>query len=178
MVTPDYYMDSFYNTFNQGLNQEGYMLDALVLAARLDYAVASNLNVFATFFTAERASKGYPWGFISPQYSGSPPFSNYIPFIGYRGNVMFDFSTNSLAPSIPDTSLGHEIDLGLVWNLLENWTIEVVASRWQPGKWFSYACIDKSTTWRTPNQFNNYGTKPGKTIDPIMALRVDLTSSF
>jgi len=171
-------MDNLDNTFNQGLNQEGYMLDALVLAARLDYAVASNLNVFATFFTAERASKGYPWGFISPKYSSSPPVSNYIPFISYDGNVMLAFSTNSLAPSIPDTSLGHEIDLGLVWKLLENWTIEVVASRWQPGRWFSYACIDKSTQWRTPTASNNYGTNPGRTIDAIMALRVDLTSYF
>ena len=176
--TPDYFSNFSYDRFNQGLNQEGYMLDALVLAGRLDYAVASNLNVFATFFTAERVSKGYPWGFISPQYSSVPNIEYFYNNSGYTGNVMLDLTTNSLAPSIPDTSLGYEIDLGLGWKLLENWKVEVVGSRWQPGRWFSYACIDKSTTWRTPNQFNNYGTNPGKTIDPIMALRVDLTSNF
>jgi hypothetical protein len=180
-ATPDYYGNLFYDRLNQGLNQEGYMLDAFVLAARLDYAVASNLNVFGTFFTAERVSKGYPWGFISPQYSDylrDPRVIFFGNYPTYTGNVMLDFSTNSLAPSIPDTSIGYEIDLGLAWKLLENWKIEVVASRWQPGRWFSYACIDKSTNWRIPNQFNNYGTNPGKTIDPIMALRVDLTSNF
>ena len=179
-AAPSYLSTLFYDRFNQGLNQEGYMLDALVLAGRLDYAVASNLNVFASFFTAERVSRGYPWGFISPQYAGYPPdpspfFENYPT---YTGNVMLDFSTNSLAPSIPDTSLGYEIDLGFAWNLLENWKIEVVASRWKPGKWFSYACIDKSTQWRTPTASNNYGTNPGRTIDAIMALRVDLISNF
>jgi len=158
-----------YDRFNQGLNQEGDMLDALVLATRLDYAVASNLNVFASFFTAERVSKAYPWGFIKPE-------NDY--YYGCTGNVMFDFSENPLSPSIPDTSLGYEFGVGMGWKLLDNWTFDVIVSRRQPGKWFSYAFIDKSTAWRTPNQSNNYGTNPGRSIDPIVALRVDIVSSF
>ena len=171
--SPEYFFDFIDNGANQGLNQEGSMLDSLVFATRLDYAIASNLNVSGSFFWAERISKGYPWGFIAPQYARS-----FGPAVNYYGNVMVKFDANPTSPSIPDTSLGYEIDLGLAWKLLENWKVEVVASRWQPGRWFSYACIDKSTNWRIPNQFNNYGTNPGKTIDPIMALRVDLTSNF
>ena len=38
------------------LNTDGYMNDASILARRLDYAVASNLNLFGSFFWADRAS--------------------------------------------------------------------------------------------------------------------------
>jgi hypothetical protein len=160
---------------NQGLNQEGSMLDALVLATRLDYAIASNLNVVGSFFWAERTSKSYPWGFISPTY---PQYdSRYGPY--YTGNVMFNFDANPASPAIPDTSLGYEIDLGLAWKLLENWKVEAMVCRWQPGKWFSYACVDKSVSaWRTPTSSNNFGTNPGRGIDAIMGVRVDVTSSF
>ena len=41
--------------------------DASIWAARLDYAVASNLNIYGSFFWADRTSKsGYGWGFIRP----------------------------------------------------------------------------------------------------------------
>lgn len=161
---------------NQGLNQEGTILDAVVFATRLDYAVASNLNIYGSFFWAERTSKSYPWGFISPDYSSFDVEQNY-PF--YTGNVSIDFDKDRNTPSIPDTSLGYEIDLGISWKLLENWTVDLIASRWQPGYWFKYACIDKSVAaWRSPTTSNNFGTNPSRSIDPIWGLRVDLTSSF
>lgn len=170
---PGYHAEFIDYRTNQGLNQEGSMLDALVLAARLDYAIASNLNFFGSFFWADRTSRSYPWGFIQPQYFD---YNQQNP--SYSGNVRVNFDANPTSPSIPDTSLGYEVDLGLAWKLLENWKVEAVVCRWQPGKWFSYACIDKSTTWRTPTSSNNFGTNPGRTIDAIMAVRVDLTSSF
>ncbi|MFA6223770.1 MAG: hypothetical protein WC647_15785 [Desulfomonilaceae bacterium] len=83
------------------------------------------------------------------------------------------------SPSIPDTALEYEVDVGLAWKLLENWKVEAIVCRWQPGKWFSYACVDKSVpAWRTPTASNNYGTNPGRSIDAIMGVRVDLTSNF
>jgi hypothetical protein len=171
---PGYQAQYIDNRSNQGLNQEGSMLDALVLAARLDYAVASNLNVFGSFFWAERTSKSYPWGFVYPQY-----FTNlYDASISYTGNVAVNFDVNPTSPSIPDTALGYEADLGLAWKLLENWKVESIVSIWQPGKWFSYAFIDKSTNWRARTSSNNYGTNPGRSIDAIMGVRVDLTSNF
>jgi hypothetical protein len=180
-VTSDYgntyYSTSTDSRANQGLNQEGSVLDSLVLATRLDYAIASNLNVFGSFFWAERTSKTYPWGFISPQYTVYDSGLNSSP--RYSGNVMVNFDTNPTSPSIPDTSLGYEIDLGLAWKLLENWKVEAMVCRWQPGKWFSYACVDKSVpAWRTPTLSNNYATNPSRSIDAIMGVRVDLTSSF
>ena len=45
----------------------GYAEDASIWAARADYAVAANLNLFGTFFWADRASKsGFGWGCIRP----------------------------------------------------------------------------------------------------------------
>ena len=173
---PGYHSESLDSRANQGLNQEGSMLDALVLATRIDFAIASNLNVYGSFFWAERTSKTYPWGFISPQYATDNYYGNQQP--SYSGNVRVNFDANPASPSIPDTSLGYEIDVGLAWKLLENWKVEAMVCRWQPGKWFSYACVDKSTTWRTPTTSNNYGTNPGRSIDAIMGVRVDLTSSF
>jgi hypothetical protein len=52
----------------------GYMVDASVLAARLDYSIASNLNCFGSFFYANRASKsGYGWGSIGPMVTATTP---------------------------------------------------------------------------------------------------------
>ncbi len=161
--------------FNQGLNQEGSVLDALVLATRLDYSIASNLNVFGGLFWAQRTSVSYPWGFISPEYFAS----SGDPSARYTGNVMINLYSNPASPSIPDPALGYEVDLGLAWKLLENWKVEAMVCRWQPGKWFNYACVDKSVpAWRTPTASNNYGTNPGRTVDAIIGVRVDLTSSF
>jgi hypothetical protein len=46
-----------FNAYN--LSLDGYIRDAWVLGARVDYAVAANLNCYATFLWAERTSNGY-----------------------------------------------------------------------------------------------------------------------
>ena len=51
----------------------GYMSDAQVLAAKLDYSLASNLNLFASILNAKRASHGYSWGYITPTIVGAGP---------------------------------------------------------------------------------------------------------
>ncbi len=64
---------SYLFAFNYGsglaaynLSADGFLRDAFVLAARLDYAVASNLNLFGGFLYANRTSQGYSWGCIGP----------------------------------------------------------------------------------------------------------------
>ena len=71
------------NAYN--LNRNGYMRDAFVLAARLDYAVASNLNLFGTFVYANRTSNGYSWGCIGPN-AGRGAFGSCP-----DGNLEFQF---------------------------------------------------------------------------------------
>ncbi len=49
-----------------GRTGDGYLVDASVAAARLDYGVASNVNLFTSFLYATRVSNGYGWGYIQP----------------------------------------------------------------------------------------------------------------
>ncbi len=159
--------------FNLSLN--GYVRDARVLAARLDYAVAANLNIFTSFFWAERTSCGYGWGFIGPNtaaaFDGTPKDGNLQLF--NRG------SGAAGSPNIPDSALGFEIDAGLDWKLLEKWTLSVIAGYWQPGRWFNYACIDRSVPgWNVPVPGNFFGTRPDRGIDPIMGGKFIMTFEF
>ncbi|MDQ1239073.1 MAG: hypothetical protein QG577_1258, partial [Thermodesulfobacteriota bacterium] len=70
--------------------------DASIWAGRVDYAVASNLNVYGNFMWADRTNKsGYGWGFIRP-YTG--PYANE--FQNPLGTVRWNDRNN--APNIPD----------------------------------------------------------------------------
>ena len=54
------------------------------------------------------------------------------------------FAIGAGAPNIPDNELGWEVTSGIDWKLLEGLTFKFRAAYWQPGKWFSYACIDRN----------------------------------
>ncbi|MCL5124360.1 MAG: hypothetical protein M1511_07675 [Deltaproteobacteria bacterium] len=132
-------------------NGEGYMTDASSLAARLDYALAANLNIYGTFFYANRVSKGWGWGSLTPASDGNGGGS--VILLGQQlapGSATIfpapqnDILHNSPAPSIPDDALGWEVSLGADWKLLENLTTRFRCAYWQPGAWFKYACVDKN----------------------------------
>jgi len=75
--------------------------------------------------------------------------------------------------------LGYEIDLGLEWKLLEGWTAGVVVGYWLPGKWFSYACIDRSVAgWQTGVAGNFFGVRPDRGIDPVVGGEFAVTFDF
>ena len=147
----------------------GYIVDALVYAARLDYAIAANLNFFGSFLYANRLSHGYGWGYIKPTGAGTAFSVIYTPTGTFAAP----------SPAIPDNSLGWEATAGVDWNLLENWTINITGAYWQPGKWFSFACIDKANPgWTAPAAGNNWGVIPNRSIDPIFGLVTTLTVNF
>ena len=163
-----------FNAYN--LSLDGYMRDAWVLATRLDYAVASNLNVYGTFFWAERTSKGYGWACIAPNDPNMPPQFVATP---NDGNVQFAINGAAGSPNIPDTSLGWEVNAGVDWQLVEGYTIGFLVGYWQPGKWFNYACIDRSVPgWNGPGAVNFWGTRPDRSLDPIVAGQCSLNFSF
>ncbi|MFH0822736.1 MAG: hypothetical protein V2B18_08280 [Pseudomonadota bacterium] len=155
--------------YGSGLNaynlagDQGYLRDAFVMATRVDYAVAANLNAYGSFFWAKRTSHGYSWGCLAP---------NDFNFNGVMADGNVDFTNLNrypASPNIPDTELGYEMDFGVDWKLLEGWTAGVVFGYWQPGKWFSYACIDRSVPgWNAGTAGNNFGTRPGRTMDPVI----------
>ena len=82
---------------------------------------------------AERTSNGYGWGCISPAFPAAP-----------TGNVAFAINGAAGSPNIPDRALGWEVDAGFDWKLLEGFTTNFTIAYWAPGKWFNYACIDRS----------------------------------
>ncbi len=165
----DFYYGAGLDLFN--LNTDGYMNDASIIAARMDYAVASNLNVYTSFFWADRAStSGYGWGFMRPAPNGSRvEFAN----LSTVNSVTVD------APTVPDNNLGWEVDAGLDWQLLDKWTVRFIAAYWQPGKWFNYACIDKTVpNWDVPSAGNRFGINPDRIIDPVLGMKVKMLIEF
>jgi hypothetical protein len=152
----------------------GYVEDASIWAARLDYAVASNLNVYGSFFWADRVSKsGYGWGFIRPASTD-----------GVVG--LTKLANGGVGPSIPDMNLGWEIDSGFDWKLLEGFLVQANFAYWQPGKWFNWACVDKAVPgWgATQPAANssmdpaNWGVNPNRTIDPVWGLELNVKGEF
>ena len=175
---------SFLFAYNYGsglngynLSSDGYIRDAFVLAGRLDYAVAANLNLFGSFFWAQRNSDGYEWGCLRPEISDDTPARA-------TGNIDFSrvtpgpyMSQNNLTPNITDRALGYEIGLGVNWKLLEGWTCGINVSYWAPGKWFSYACIDRSAVNWNQNNLSNGGTRD-RSIEPVIGGMYNLTADF
>ncbi|MGO9568231.1 MAG: hypothetical protein ACLP5H_11885 [Desulfomonilaceae bacterium] len=159
------------NAYN--LSHDGYVRDASVLAARIDYAVAANLNVFGSFAWAERTSNGYSWGSIGPN-AGAGNFPAAV-----DGNINFNFNRYAASPNIPDRGLGYEIDTGFDWKILDRWKIGMVLGYWQPGKWFNYACIDRSVpAWHTGTAGNLFGTRPDRTLDAVIGGEFSSTFEF
>lgn len=130
------------NTFNA--DGTGELSDAIALGGRLDYAVASNLNLFGTFLYARRLER-------DGDYAGS-----YNTGLNAGGTASFTASTNiataqawkavatgnaaaGLNPYVDDNLIGWEAQGGLSWKLLEGLTMNAVYSYWQPGEWFNQA---------------------------------------
>ena len=150
---------------------DGFLTDAFEYAARFDYAVAANLNVWASFLKANRVSKGYGWGYIRPEEEGDVTYQ--------RLTAISDPAVGTAVPAIPDDDLGWEVNAGVDWMLLDGLQVNTRVSYWQPGKWFNYACISRANPgWAAPAAGNLYGTAPDRVIDPILGLEVAVGVGF
>jgi hypothetical protein len=178
-------------------NGEGYMTDASSWGARLDYAVASNLNIYASFFYATRISKGWGWGSLVPTTTINPVVPSVAVlgtgnFNGFGGfNALQNTFVNG-APNIPDDSLGWELTAGVDWKLLEGLTLRARGAYWEPGRWFKFACVDKTLVTfdpvigiiPTPLQTDgagagfSWGVNPSRAIDPIWGFQSYLVFDF
>ncbi len=154
--------------YRAGVNSFRDMSASNVAGLRSNYMVASNLDIIASVMMARRSSDGYGWGYVRPE-----PKPNRTNFGSLNFNNRGDF--NSPVPTIPDNDLGWEFNGGIVWKLLENWRLYMRGAYWQPGKWFNYACVDKSIpNWDSPSSANNFGINPNRTIDPILGFELFL----
>jgi len=154
-------------------NGEGYMTDAQSLGARMDYAVAANLNFFGSFFWANRLSRGWPWGALTLNQDGNGGFNVLL-----RGQQTAAPQNTFVggAPNITEDNLGYEIGAGLDWKLLEGLTCRLRGAYWQPGDWFKFACVDKAVITTAaaatiaPTAADGpfgWGINPNRAIDPI-----------
>ena len=181
----------------------GFVQDATFYGGRLDYAAAANLNLFGSFAWAERFSNsGFMWGCLRPATNNglngtrsvltaattaAPGLGGLTPTVElpYAGQVAlnnYSPSGASRIPTIPDGALGYEFDAGFDWKLLEGLTARCTMGYWVPGKWFSYACADKSVAswgnWAGGSWANNFRTSPGKSIDPVFGMEFKLEGNF
>ena len=113
------------NAYDTGKN--GYINAAEVLATRLDYAMAANLNLFGSFLWAQRSSNGYSWGYLRPAFNptvtstvnatanGIANFIKWTPYVCYQNN--------DRAPNTPERDLGWEVTAGFEWMLLERYKL-------------------------------------------------------
>ncbi len=150
--------------YRAGVNSYRDMSASNVAGLRSNYMVASNLDILSSVMVARRSSDGYGWGYVLPD----PTNFGYLAF---KNSGSFGNPT----PNIVERDLGWELDIGMVWKLLENWRLYMRGAYWQPGKWFNYACVDKSVPqWDSPSSANNYGINPNRTIDPILGFELFL----
>ncbi|MDR3604057.1 MAG: hypothetical protein P4L38_05465, partial [Syntrophaceae bacterium] len=115
-------------------------------------------------FWADRTSQsGYGWGFIRPDTT-------------HPG--MVTWADRAGAPNIPDPNLGYEIGTGMDWKLLEGFTLTLTTSYWKPGKWFSYACVDKAIPKWSLAAAKGWGILPNRGIDPVWGMELKLIGDF
>jgi hypothetical protein len=159
------------NAFGQNpAHGRGQWTSGLLYAARMDYAVAANLNVYGSFARAKQWNKSFGWGYISlvdGDAVGETP-----------GQVVF---SNKGAPAIPDDDMGWEVGYGVDWKLLEGLTLRFKGAYWQPGNWWKFACVSKlNPDWDNPanNADGLWGTRPDRSIDPVQGYNIMLTADF
>jgi len=187
------------NTINQ--RGEGYMSDAQSIGARIDYSVAANLNVYLSGFYANRLSHGWGWGSLIPLQSGTfkgvHVLGSFDPTGVYGAaatatapNASFINTFLTGAPSIPNNFLGWEATAGVDWKLLEGLTLKMRGAYWQPGDWFKFACVDRSSVaylngtsagFATPLAGSGpwgWGINPTKGIDAIFGFQAVMAVDF
>lgn len=158
--------------FSGGVAAPQHISAATVFGMKADYMLASNLLVYGSFLKAMRNAHGYGLGYVRPSVQGIDDNFGTVNY-GVRGTFV------SSAPSIPNNDLGWEVTAGLTWELAAGNVIDARFSYWQPGKWFNYACIDRSVPiWDVPAPANNWGVNSERTIDPVFGIEIRLSASY
>jgi hypothetical protein len=163
-ITPYAWLVGIYGGGNNSFDARGYWTaqDFLAYAARLDYAVAANLNVFGSYIYMNRASNTAT---RLAQFNGG----------GFRPASLATIPV----PNVPDDYLGWEANVGVNWKLLEGLTFNSQFAYWQPGDWFKYAYVDQGAVaplvvgGGEPLFIN-----PNRAIDPLIGFQGSLVVDF
>jgi hypothetical protein len=177
-----YLMFPIYGGGNDTFNNDGtgQMSDALVLAARGDYAAAANLNLFATYMWARRLeAAGYYAGGKATSVNtqgGVPvqPFSTSAATAqNWKAAALGVGGAANLNPYVDDNFLGWEAQAGLDWKLLENFSMQAKYAYWAPGEWFNQAY---RVVNGTPLGLSGQGIMNGR--NAIQAIHGSMTIDF
>jgi len=110
----------------------GMLGDMYAFAGRMDYAVASNLNAWASYFWASRLEQnGWWFGHFNSDGTTASAASRAA-FRALNGRAAGN-------PFVDKGFVGWELNLGLDWKLLEGMTFKGRYAYWQPGEWFYQA---------------------------------------
>lgn len=129
---------SFFDLFTNG-DGHGSMSDGYAFAARLDYAVASNLNIWGSYIWAHRLERAgiFKGQFLSNGLTATP--AQRQAFVANNFGAASAEAGGSINPFVDDGFIGWEADAGVDWKLLENFTARFKYAYWQPGQWFDQA---------------------------------------
>jgi hypothetical protein len=176
-----------YDMYGTGSNWdaagEGQPTDFDHLGARLDYAVASNLNVFGIYSYAWRDQPN-GWTLGGDGRGAVRRFTNNDLLAAQNGG--FTALTNSPVP-IPDSAreIGWEVDAGFDWKLLENMVWSSTFAYWKPGSWWAYAYPNTAAIYRAhpgaailTADYTNGRVGLDRDIAPLFAVQSDLTINF
>jgi hypothetical protein len=154
-----------YGGGNNSYDARGYatFADFEAFTARLDYAIAANLNVFASYMYANRASN---------TGTGIGTFTG-----GATPRVALPIGPMPIA-NVPDNYLGWEAGVGLDWKMLEGMTFGARFAYWQPGEWFKWAYQDYGSTTVTTVGGQGFSVNPDRGIDPIIGFQTSVLVEF
>ncbi len=156
------------------------------VGGRLDYAVAANLNVYGLYSYSWR---DHPNAFrLGGDYlCSAQTFSNDDVFNSQKGAFV--------GHAVPDSArdIGWEVDAGVSWQLLSNFTCNTTLAFWQPGTWWSYAYPNTANVYiatggqpahlntvRATNAANEAMATfdLGRRIDPLFAVEEKISIKF
>ena len=113
----------------------GMMADAYCFGGRADYAVASNLNLWASYLWAHRLETA-GWFAGQKAYDGTAGNTTAAAAQAWKTRNGFGANPN---PYVDDGFIGWEANVGADWKLLEGLNMFVRYAYWQPGEWFEQA---------------------------------------
>jgi hypothetical protein len=159
-LDPYQFITGFYGAGNNAYDAAGFptYVDFFGLGGRLDYAIAANLNLFASYLYSRRASNTSNW---LGQFNGNGPRA-----AATRG------------ANVPNNNLGQEVDFGLSWKILENVCVDGRAGFWKPGAWFKGAYTDYSLATPITVSGQDFYVNPNRSISPIFGLETAITLTF
>jgi hypothetical protein len=120
-------------------DEHGMMTDAYAYAARMDYAVAANLNVWGSYIWAHRLERAGSLAGGIASSGGPPPFGWTVAQAQAWKALNTGGAAAGLNPYVDNGYLGWEANVGVDWKLLEGVTSYFRYSYWQPGDWFTQA---------------------------------------